>query len=906
MKANEDELLSLYVKAGDLEVRSIGCVYNGPWEKKYWSSSRGKHRHPYPVGYKAVRTHKGITFDMEIHSGPRGPLFSITSSDGHSFSGLTPDLAWRDFHKKSSPLVKKVWHGNRFSGGIDGTELFGFNNKSVQRLFRQLEVNNIDAKYQKTLESSETKKTSCQLDFIESQSQPVTKVELKNLESQDLMLNGNDDDDDDSQDLSDNIKELIVQDTNSACFENGECDMEERHFQVDHSQSIMMEFSSLIEEISQNLGTEIVDHCSPGTLDSVQAAMQIKSPPVEEEEAMDIDFDIVIPDSQPDVLESDFDVISDLQKLSASHAVIKDSEDISCHEKPCPTSTEIPEKSHKHVLESVLGCLSPCKNNLPRDIWDACANTITGDGRSKNSSMELLSKDSSIKTDHFGFCSTEPTSALKSQRLSSSQDKTHQTTCPEFVSNNVASVPNVGKGGADCNDDLFVHGNANLCSNKIAKTLEVENNFDESQDNVVFSNGLCSFVQLVGCYYHPMPVLTLLLREHESEIYICVICGSLKDKEHTLYAYKLAINGQEVGKPSFVGQTSLIFPHPQNYTFTEMLAENYGLQFSPDCQSLILLDKIKTPTCRRARLDCLCSTCTSECYEENTLKIVKVQTGYVSVTAKLKTADKLDCILVCEPSHLIAGGESGRLHLWTMNSSWSAHMEEFSISANCGKSSRIVELKRIPNYASLVISQNGCGEFCLWDISKQILLSVFFSPSPSVSKFFPIGLFYWQKKAHAYSDSDKREPIHNTKKSSYLEYNKSLPSSDEEHSAISLLVSTSLTCDDHDTFLSNKGQVNSAVGWRLGLLANNMMITGSTLEPRAAVMGTSAGYGIAGTREGVTYMWELSTGVKLGALHNFKGGSASCIATDDSSSGVFAVGGDRGQLLVYLIHPKTP
>ncbi|KAM7270749.1 hypothetical protein ACFE04_029963 [Oxalis oulophora] len=737
MEGNEDELLSLYVKAGDLEVKSIGCVYNGPWEKKHWSSSRGKHRHPYPVGYKAVRTHKGITFNMEIHSGPRGPLFSITSSDGHSFSGLTPDLAWRDFHKKSSPLVKKVWHGNRFSGGIDGTELFGFNNKSVQRLFRQLEVNNVNAKYQKTLESSETKKKSRQHDFIESQSQPVTRVELKKLESQDLMLNGNDDHDDDSQDLSDNIKELIVQDTNSASFENGECDMEERHFQVDHSQSIMMEFPSSIEEISQNLGTEIVDHCSPGTLDSVQAAMQIKSPPVEEEEAMDIDFDIVIPDSQPDVLESDFDVISDLQKFSASHAVIKDSEDISCHEKPCPTSTEIPEKSHKHVLESVLGCLSPCKNNLPRDIRDACANTITGDGRSKNSSMELLSKDSR-------------------------------------------------KGGADCNDDLFVHVNANLCSNKIAKTLEVENNFDESHDNVVFSNGLCSFVQLVGCYYHPMPVLTLLLREHESEIYICVICGSLKDKEHTLYAYKLAINGQEVGKPSFVGQTSLIFPHPQNYTFTEMLAENYGLQFSPDCRSLILLDKIKSPTCRRARLDCLCSTCTSECYEENTLKIVKIKTGYVSVTAKLKTADKLDCILVCEPSHLIAGGESGRLHLWTMNSSWSAHMEEFSISAKCGKSSRIVELKRIPNYASLVISQNGCGEFCLWDISKQILLSVFSSPSPSVSKFFPIGLFYWQKKAHAYS------------------------------------------------------------------------------------------------------------------------GSASCIATDDSSSGVFAVGGDRGQLLVYLIHPKTP
>lgn len=38
---------------------------------------QGKDRYPYPVGYKAVRTHNGMTCKMEIHEGLKGPLFSV-------------------------------------------------------------------------------------------------------------------------------------------------------------------------------------------------------------------------------------------------------------------------------------------------------------------------------------------------------------------------------------------------------------------------------------------------------------------------------------------------------------------------------------------------------------------------------------------------------------------------------------------------------------------------------------------------------------------------------------------------------------------------------------------------------------------------------------------------------------
>jgi predicted urease superfamily metal-dependent hydrolase len=52
------------------------------------------------------------------------------------------------------------------------------------------------------------------------------------------------------------------------------------------------------------------------------------------------------------------------------------------------------------------------------------------------------------------------------------------------------------------------------------------------------------------------------------------------------------------------------------------------------------------------------------------VKIVQVKFGYVSIVVKLKTVESLRCILVCEPNHLVAVGETGRLHLWVMNSVW--------------------------------------------------------------------------------------------------------------------------------------------------------------------------------------------------------------------------------------------
>ncbi|GKD26198.1 putative FY-rich, FY-rich, WD40/YVTN repeat-like-containing domain protein [Tanacetum coccineum] len=101
-------------KSDGLDIVSIGKLYDGVWEKKYWSSSRGKDRHPYPVGYVAQRNNNGNTYKMAIIEELKGPEFVISSTDGQSCSGQTPDIAF---------FRIKFWRGKRFSCKIDGAEV---------------------------------------------------------------------------------------------------------------------------------------------------------------------------------------------------------------------------------------------------------------------------------------------------------------------------------------------------------------------------------------------------------------------------------------------------------------------------------------------------------------------------------------------------------------------------------------------------------------------------------------------------------------------------------------------------------------------------------------------------------------------------------------------------------------
>lgn len=73
---------------------------------------------------------------------------------------------------------------------------------------------------------------------------------------------------------------------------------------------------------------------------------------------------------------------------------------------------------------------------------------------------------------------------------------------------------------------------------------------------------------------------------------------------------------------------------------------------------------------REGDIKCRCSSCASNHFEENAVKIVQIRNGYVSLIAKLKTTLSVCYILVCPPDHLVAVDESGKLYIWVMNSEW--------------------------------------------------------------------------------------------------------------------------------------------------------------------------------------------------------------------------------------------
>ncbi|XP_024956196.1 uncharacterized protein LOC102628159 isoform X2 [Citrus sinensis] len=502
---------------------------------------------------------------------------------------------------------------------------------------------------------------------------------------------------------------------------------------------------------------------------------------------------------------------------------------------------------------------------------------------SKNSTVFCATKD---KDFHNSF--DPSTLHMKNLKANSGKELDEQLNFAEFNSSVVSQKQEI----SGCE-----YTSSNAKESQVSSDLKL-------QKNVECINELAGTFDLMGCYFFPLPILSVLLSTTGDKIYVCVSCGFLVDKKRTLFIYTVDIQEPRVGNPSCVGHTSVMLPFLKDNFGREIALERSCALFTPDGQYLVLLDSMKTPYCREGRSDCLCSTCTSHRLDENAVKIVKVKPGYVSVVAKLKTDDCVQCILVCEPKHLIAVGESGKLHLWEMNSSWSAQVEECIIPINDCIYPCIVEMKRIPKCAPLVVGHNGFGEFGIWDISKRVLVSRFSAARASIYQFFPINLFSWQRNGSVSMDASLE--LTNTATTSlfskHSEKSSFCPSVGED-SAIWLLVSTISDSDAQHNCMSRDCQKNPVRFWRLALLVKNRVILGSPLDPRASAIGASSGLGIIGTNDGLVYAWELSSGNKLGILHHFKGGTVSCIATDDSGLQALAVAGDGpdgGQLLVYL------
>ncbi|KAI3970741.1 hypothetical protein MKX01_024388 [Papaver californicum] len=425
---------------------------------------------------------------------------------------------------------------------------------------------------------------------------------------------------------------------------------------------------------------------------------------------------------------------------------------------------------------------------------------------------------------------------------------------------------------------------------------ELENCFSlDTEPNEDSTN----IVELLGSYLHPSPVLSMQLISHGDGIHICVLCGLLRDRNRVLFIYKVPRNEAKGGCPSFLGYTSFILPGSGTTFARENAFERSGWQFTPDGQYLVLPNSIKAASCRNQSALCSCSVCKSDCLEENALKIVHVKLGYVDPVAKLKTVESICCILVCEPNHLVAAEENGGLHVWAMNSRWSAWENEFDLPGLGYISPSLVELKRVPKCDSLLVGQDGFGNFGLWDISKRILLSRYSYTGSSVIQVLPIGFF----RIPSSSGADIEEHMNRIMAATQACFSSSCEdpaffSPNDEGIAIWLFIYAAGDSEVQYQHTSSGIKPRPTGCWRLALLVKNTLILGSALDSRASAVDASAGYGVIGTTDGLVCIWELTTGMKLVDLpNNIKGGSVSCIASD--KSGVVAVANEQGHLLVY-------
>ncbi|KAI9247167.1 hypothetical protein BDA99DRAFT_526270 [Phascolomyces articulosus] len=94
----------------------LGHLNAGKNRSKWWSGRGCRYKHPYPIGFKATKSHFGNDYTMTIEEGDdpeNGPIFKVqVNSSKTVFTGLTPTAPWTDACKKSKS------QGTRVSGPL--------------------------------------------------------------------------------------------------------------------------------------------------------------------------------------------------------------------------------------------------------------------------------------------------------------------------------------------------------------------------------------------------------------------------------------------------------------------------------------------------------------------------------------------------------------------------------------------------------------------------------------------------------------------------------------------------------------------------------------------------------------------------------------------------------------------
>ncbi|OEL18842.1 hypothetical protein BAE44_0020139, partial [Dichanthelium oligosanthes] len=359
-------------------------------------------------------------------------------------------------------------------------------------------------------------------------------------------------------------------------------------------------------------------------------------------------------------------------------------------------------------------------------------------------------------------------------------------------------------------------------------------------------------------------------------LYIYALCGLLESCQRFVYVYTITKDQQDA-PPCFVGYTPLLLPSLDQSSTGNFSFGRSGLHFTPDAQFLVLLSCIRIPFCRMENIDCLCSVCKLGRCEDNSLKIVSVNLGYVSLITKLMPYGTVSCILICEPNYIVATEDSRNLHIWEMVNGWSEISEQYVIPSLGNVGPSVVELRRMPKSSSLIMGHDGAV------------------PGNIVFQILPVGLCSLQDDIiHAPVDDIDKKPLEMmigdmTRKIDQ----ESFMMPPREDIAVWVLISSASVAEYQHDLRTKEHNAR----WRLALLAKRVFM-GNILDTRVTALDASGNYGFAGTHGGQLYLWELSSGRKLTGIQCFNRGPISCVAVD-AKSGAVAVTDGECQVLLY-------
>ncbi|RCH92425.1 hypothetical protein CU097_010072 [Rhizopus azygosporus] len=129
LPAVENIYVPLTLRSIGTTIWSLGALNTGKGRSKSWSSRGCKYKHPYPIGYRATKSHFGNEYTMGIKTSSNGePIFTV-QLNSTTFTGKTPTAPWTE------ACIRSKSSSTRVSGPL----FFGFSDPLTMRLIENME-----------------------------------------------------------------------------------------------------------------------------------------------------------------------------------------------------------------------------------------------------------------------------------------------------------------------------------------------------------------------------------------------------------------------------------------------------------------------------------------------------------------------------------------------------------------------------------------------------------------------------------------------------------------------------------------------------------------------------------------------------------------------------------------------